>query len=121
MGQVWSKADFDGVTGQGNHGGRGSCLAVTSQNPGPDGLWDTADDVLEPMNTEPMNISSDASTGSTDLMNPDDRVRAFFSFHPGGANFCFADGSVHYLRETVNSTTYRYLGSMNGGEVIGEY
>ena len=56
MGQVWSKADFDGTSGNGNEGGRGSCLAVTAQNPGPDNLWDTADDVLELLNVEPLNI-----------------------------------------------------------------
>ena len=121
MGQVWSKADFDGVLGQGNEGGRGSCLAVTSQNPGPDGLWDTTDDVLEPMNTEPLNISTDASTSSTDTENPSDRVRGFYSYHPGGANFVLGDGSVQYLKETLDATTYRQLSSMNGGEVVTDF
>lgn len=27
----------------------------------------------------------------------------FASEHPGGANFCFGDGSVHFLPETINS------------------
>ena len=77
MGQVWSKADFDGVLGQGNEGGRGSCLAVTSQNPGNDGTWGTADDVLETLNTVPLNISSDQSLDESDQTNALDRVRGF--------------------------------------------
>jgi hypothetical protein len=41
MGQVWSKADFDGSGRGAFQGGRGSVLAVTAQNPGPDGIFDT--------------------------------------------------------------------------------
>ncbi len=121
MGQVWSKADFDGVSGEGNEGGRGSCLAATSQNPGPDGMWDTPDDILEPLNSQPLSISMDASSSSTDLTNPLDRVRGYFSYHPGGANFVLGDASVQYIRESIDATTYRYLSTINGHEVIPDY
>jgi prepilin-type N-terminal cleavage/methylation domain-containing protein/prepilin-type processing-associated H-X9-DG protein len=30
-------------------------------------------------------------------------VEAASSFHPGGANFAFCDGSVHFLKDTINS------------------
>jgi prepilin-type N-terminal cleavage/methylation domain-containing protein/prepilin-type processing-associated H-X9-DG protein len=42
----------------------------------------------------------------------------FKSHHPGGANFAFADGSVHFLKQSIAMTTYCALGSRNGGEVI---
>src|SRR5262249_30194215 len=42
----------------------------------------------------------------------------FRGLHPGGANFLFADGSVKFLKETINLPTYRALGSRNRGEVV---
>ena len=43
---------------------------------------------------------------------------AFRSFHPGGVNFAFADGSVKFVKNSVNVLTYRGLGTRNLGEVI---
>ena len=40
------------------------------------------------------------------------------SNHPGGANFLFADGSVKFLKSTINQVTYMGLGTRAGGEVI---
>jgi len=44
--------------------------------------------------------------------------KGFKSAHPGGANFLFADGSVKFLRKSINPDTYNALGSRNGGEVV---
>ena len=43
------------------------------------------------------------------------------SHHPGGAQFLRADGSVVFLSETINLRTQAALGTIDGGEVIGEY
>jgi prepilin-type processing-associated H-X9-DG protein len=32
-----------------------------------------------------------------------------FSFHPGGVNICFADGSLHFIKETVDPKIVCYL------------
>jgi prepilin-type N-terminal cleavage/methylation domain-containing protein/prepilin-type processing-associated H-X9-DG protein len=42
----------------------------------------------------------------------------FVSRHPGGANFAFGDGSVHFLKNSINMITYCALGSRSGGEVV---
>ena len=40
------------------------------------------------------------------------------SNHPGGANFLFGDGSVHFLKSSISLKTYWALGTKAGGEVI---
>ena len=41
-----------------------------------------------------------------------------FSFHSGGVNALFGDGSVHFIKETVNLAAFRGTLSLAGGEVI---
>jgi len=43
------------------------------------------------------------------------------SLHPGGAQVVFFDGSTHFVSETIAIGTWRALGSMSGGEVVGEF
>jgi prepilin-type N-terminal cleavage/methylation domain-containing protein/prepilin-type processing-associated H-X9-DG protein len=45
-------------------------------------------------------------------------AKGFISLHPGGANFAFADGSVRFLKNSINLVTYCALGSRAGGEVL---
>jgi prepilin-type N-terminal cleavage/methylation domain-containing protein/prepilin-type processing-associated H-X9-DG protein len=40
------------------------------------------------------------------------------SNHPGGCNFLFGDGSVKFVKTSINMLTYMSLGTRNGGEVI---
>jgi prepilin-type N-terminal cleavage/methylation domain-containing protein len=44
-----------------------------------------------------------------------------FSWHHDGAFFAFADGSVHYLNESIDFRTYQFLGTKNDGQVIQGY
>jgi prepilin-type processing-associated H-X9-DG protein len=41
-----------------------------------------------------------------------------FSYHPGGVNVLMGDGSVRFLKDTVNVVTLRGLVTLKGGEVI---
>jgi len=45
----------------------------------------------------------------------------FKSRHPNGAQFVFADGSVHFLAETIDYMTYQRLGDRRDGEPVGTY
>ena len=40
------------------------------------------------------------------------------SYHPGGVNVCFADGSVHFIKESISKTTWAALGTRAGSEVV---
>jgi len=43
----------------------------------------------------------------------------FWSLHPGGCNFVFCDGSVRFVKESINPRVFSSLSSRAGGEVIG--
>lgn len=45
----------------------------------------------------------------------------FKSFHPGGAQFVFVDGSVHFLSENIDHATYQRLGGRADGLPVGEF
>ena len=61
-------------------------------------------------------INSNEGTGST----PYGRwsIATATSNHSGGVNVGFADGSVKFVKDTVNLQTWWALGTRNGGEVI---
>jgi prepilin-type N-terminal cleavage/methylation domain-containing protein/prepilin-type processing-associated H-X9-DG protein len=50
--------------------------------------------------------------------NPKSGADDFHSLHPGGCNFLFCDGSVRFLKETINPQVFSYLATRAGGEVV---
>ena len=40
------------------------------------------------------------------------------SYHPGGVNALFADGSVKFIKNAINWQTWRAIGTVGGGEVV---
>ena len=51
------------------------------------------------------------------IFDPD----VFYSFHTGGANFLFGDGSVHFLSSGIDPNTYQYLCTIAGGELLSDW
>jgi prepilin-type N-terminal cleavage/methylation domain-containing protein/prepilin-type processing-associated H-X9-DG protein len=49
--------------------------------------------------------------------NPSANYGTFRSEHPGGAHFVMADGSVQFVRDTIDETKYQGLATRLGGEV----
>jgi prepilin-type N-terminal cleavage/methylation domain-containing protein len=47
--------------------------------------------------------------------------KAARSFHEQGVNALLGDGSVRFVRDTVDPVAWSALGSRNGGETIGDY
>jgi prepilin-type processing-associated H-X9-DG protein len=45
-------------------------------------------------------------------------VGGFGAYHPGGANFTLADGSVRFISETIDVPTYQHLGHRADGQLI---
>ena len=45
----------------------------------------------------------------------------FGSSHTGGAQFSLADGSVRFISENIDATTFQHLGQIADGHLIGEF
>ncbi|HEU5119170.1 MAG TPA: DUF1559 domain-containing protein, partial [Isosphaeraceae bacterium] len=44
---------------------------------------------------------------------------AMGSMHPGGINVAFVDGSVHFIKNTINPNAWWAINTMNGQEIVG--
>lgn len=42
----------------------------------------------------------------------------FRSQHPGGLHFGFGDGSVKWIKDSINTTVYQSIGTRNGKEIV---
>ena len=59
--------------------------------------------------------------GTTSAWTPrDERLSAFGSGHPAGANFSLCDGSTRFIAENIDMVTYQALSTRIGGEIIGD-
>jgi hypothetical protein len=42
----------------------------------------------------------------------------FKSWHPGGQQFVYVDGSVHFINDSIALGVYRAMATINRGEVV---
>lgn len=58
------------------------------------GAWATTDNAYEIGQTKAWDAAFGPIPGQIGINNSNERGHCFYSFHPPGANFAFADGSV---------------------------
>ncbi|QEH37154.1 Type II secretion system protein G precursor [Aquisphaera giovannonii] len=90
------------------------------------GLWEFGSDSIDcemsmneamgstgvPMNLKPLDPSVNSGAALEAY------IVSYGSNHAGGANFLMGDGSVRFIKSTINPTTYTALGTRAGGEVV---
>jgi prepilin-type processing-associated H-X9-DG protein len=69
-----------------------------------------------PSGTPP--VDADMSSNDEDDGGPTYAAVTSRSHHPGGVNSLFGDGSVRFIKNSINWQTWRGLGTIAGGEVI---
>jgi prepilin-type N-terminal cleavage/methylation domain-containing protein len=64
-------------------------------------------------------ITIDRTCGGGSMINCTNGDEVY-SFHHGGANFCFGDGSVHFIEESVDPEVFVSLYTMAGGDIVND-
>jgi prepilin-type N-terminal cleavage/methylation domain-containing protein/prepilin-type processing-associated H-X9-DG protein len=84
-------------------------------------IWADSDNRITVTGTDPTGKTvASAKTGTTCgcVMNCNNTSGDIYSFHSGGANIAMADGSVHFVAETITITTLAAMVTKGGGEVV---
>lgn len=86
-------------------------------------IWADSDNRITVTGTAPTATTEKASNASagtatgTCVMNCDNQNGDIYSFHTGGANICFADGSVRFVQRSIDLNTLAALVTKAGGEI----
>jgi prepilin-type N-terminal cleavage/methylation domain-containing protein/prepilin-type processing-associated H-X9-DG protein len=71
---------------------------------------------MMPPNKPSCQFSGDSTGNTPDL--PDRGMIGAQSYHPGGVNMCFLDGSVRFIKDSVNLQTWGAIATAAGAEVV---
>ena len=82
------------------------------------GAWATTDNAYTIGQRLPWHASFGPIPGPMQINNSNEWGHCFYSMHPNGANFCFADGSVRFLTESTDLWTLGALVTRSGGENV---
>jgi prepilin-type N-terminal cleavage/methylation domain-containing protein/prepilin-type processing-associated H-X9-DG protein len=63
-------------------------------------------------------IDSDMSSEDEDDGGPTYAAVTSRSYHPGGVNALFGDGTVRFIKNSINWQNWRSLGTIRGGEIL---
>jgi prepilin-type N-terminal cleavage/methylation domain-containing protein/prepilin-type processing-associated H-X9-DG protein len=78
-----------------------------------------ASDITAPEQTSMINVTNGIQiSGYPDPKYGTDATGQIYSFHSGGVNALFGDGSVKFVRSSIDWTTLQALITRSGGEVI---
>jgi prepilin-type processing-associated H-X9-DG protein len=68
----------------------------------------------------PGTLGTTWTTGGTCIMNCTNDSE-LYSFHTGGINLCFADGSVRFVRDSISPATLAAIVTAQGNDIPGDY
>lgn len=80
------------------------------------GAWATTDNAYDIGQRKPWDTSFGTIPGVPKINNSNEWGHCFYSFHPGGANFAYADGSVRHLGENTSLFLLAQYVTRAGGE-----
>jgi prepilin-type processing-associated H-X9-DG protein len=80
------------------------------------GAWATSDNAFE-IGGLIANDGTSIIPGTLSTNNSNEWGHCFYSFHPGSANFAFADGSVRTISDSIELRTLAELVTRNGQEI----
>ncbi len=84
------------------------------------GAWATNDNAYDigQRTTTKYGSGTTVIPGTLGINNSNEYGHCFYSFHTGGANFAFADGSVRFLGESMNLRVLASMVTRASGEVV---